>query len=265
MTCEPVAEPTRRRRGNAAARLRARLTRLADFVLPPLCLVCRDAIDGHGGLCPSCWTGVDFIRAPLCDRLGLPLPYAVGETMVSAAALADPPDYARARAVAAYAGPVRVLVQNFKYRDQHEGLSLFGRWLAMAGRELLREADLMVPVPLYRARLWTRRCNQAMLLAERIGRYVDVAADPFLLQRQRRTPPQVGLSFDQRRRNVSGAFRIPAECRDRIKGRSVVLVDDVITTGATANACARALTRAGAARVDVLALARRVDPLAPRL
>ncbi len=245
--------------------IRRAALRVADFLLPPLCLSCRGAVAGHGGLCAACWAGVDFIQPPVCERLGIPLPYATDEPIVSAAALADPPVYDRARAAARYDAIVRDLVHGLKYRDRHEGVALFGRWMAHAGRGLLADADLLVPVPLYRLRLWSRRFNQAELLARAVSRESGLAVDPFSLVRSRRTESQVGLSPEQRRRNVAGAFAVPEAKTDRIAGKSVILVDDVVTTGATANACARALQRAGAARVDVLALARVVDPLAPSL
>ena len=128
------------------------------------------------------------------------------------------------------------------------GLSSFGRWLAKAGAELLADADLIVPVPLYPARLWWRRFNQSAMLAREVARLAGVPVDCFTLKRVRRTASQVGLSAEQWRRNVRGAFKVERARRDRIKGRNIVVVDDVITTGATAEACARALKRAGAAQ-----------------
>jgi ComF family protein len=156
---------------------------------------------------------------------------------------------------------MRELIQSFKYRDRHEGLPLFGLWLKKAGAELLADADLIVPVPLYRSRLWWRRFNQSAMLAQSLGRLADVPVDCFVLARVRRASSQVGLSAEQRRRNVAGAFKVPPACAGRVKGKSIVL-DDVITTGATTEACARALKRAGAAKIDVLALARAVEPTA---
>ncbi|MFQ5625573.1 MAG: ComF family protein [Methyloligellaceae bacterium] len=241
------------------------VAKLADFILPPRCLVCRAPVQGHGGLCAKCWPGIDFIEPPRCDRLGIPLPVPSDGPVVSAAALADPPVYDRARAVARYDGAMRELVHALKYGDRHEGVTLFSRWMIHAGADVLEDADVIVPVPLARTRLWGRRFNQAALLARAVGRAANIPDKPFALERIRRTPSQVGLSAEQRRRNVAGAFRVPGRRRAQVAERNIVIVDDVITTGATANACARTLKRAGAARVDVLALARVVDPLTPRL
>ncbi len=240
----------------------AALGAVADLLLPPVCISCRARIETHGLLCGDCFAKIDFIAPPLCARLGVPLPYDAGEPCLSAAAIASPPVYDRARAVARYSETMRDLVQSFKYRDRQEGLRLFGRWLTHAGAELLADADLLVPVPLYRSRLWWRRFNQSALLAQGVSQLSGVPADCFLLKRVRRTASQVGLSAEQRRRNVAGAFKVDPDRRKSLKGRSVVVVDDIVTTGATAEACARVLKRAGAGRVDVLALARVVEPAA---
>lgn len=259
------ADMDKNRAGSLGALCASAANRVADFILPPLCLVCRDPVMGHGGVCAQCWSGVDFIEPPRCDRLGIPLPVPSDELLVSAAALADPPIYDRARAVARYGGVMRELIHALKYGDRHEGVQLFARWMLHAGADVIEGADVIVPVPLARLRLWSRRFNQAGLLAREIGRAANILEIPFALKRIRRTPSQVGLSAEQRRRNVAGAFRVPARWRAEVEGRNILIVDDVITTGATANACARTLKRAGAARVDVLALARVVDPLTARL
>jgi ComF family protein len=245
----------------AGSAVRGLLASLADLLLPPVCIVCRTRIGGHGLLCGDCWARIDFIAPPICARLGVPLPYDTGEPCLSAAAIAEPPVYDRARAVARYSSTMQDLIQSFKYGDRHEGLPLFGRWLATAGAELLADADLIVPVPLYRSRLWARRFNQSALLARAVGRLTGVPVDCFLLGRVKRTPSQVGLTAAQRRRNVAGAFRVSG-ARAHLRGKRIVVVDDVITTGATADACARTLKRAGAARIDILALARAVEPSA---
>jgi ComF family protein len=150
---------------------------------------------------------------------------------------------------------MRTLVHQFKYADRHDARTLFGRWLAEAGRELIRESNLIVPVPLTRWRLLTRRFNQAAILAQELSWQCGLRTELHALKRSRFTRTQVGLTHDQRRRNVSGAFTVPRNRRDRLVGRNVLLIDDVLTTGSTAEACARALKLAGAARVDVLVLA----------
>lgn len=175
--------------------------------------------------------------------------------MVSAAAVADPPDFDRARAVASFDGVMRELIHAFKFHDTHHARHLFGRWLMEAGRELLDDADLLVPAPLARWRLLSRRFNQAQILAAETGRLAKKPVRPFALVRSRSTPHQVGLTRAQRQRNVSGVFRVPSNEIASIAGKNVVLIDDVITTGATASAAALTLKRAGARRVDVLALA----------
>jgi ComF family protein len=257
--------------GQRAARpfrpLGALLGGLADLVLPPVCIVCRTRIGSHGLLCGGCWARIDFIAPPICARLGIPLPYdprASGgnEPCLSAAAIAQPPVYDRARAAAHCSSTMRDLIQSFKYRDRHEGLPLFARWLASAGAPLLADAELLVPVPLYRSRLWSRRFNQSAMLAHGLAALTGLKVDCFVLKRVKRTASQVGLSAKERRRNVAGAFRIARGRADQIKGKRIVVIDNVITTGATADACARTLKRAGAARVDVLALARAADPTA---
>ena len=245
--------------GRAALALRHAAGALADFLVPPLCVACHAPLASHDALCPKCWGEIDFIRAPLCDRLGLPMPFDTGGTMVSALAAADPPDYDRARAVARFDGVMRRLVHDLKFRDRHDARRLFGRWLAEAGAEFLGSAHLIVPVPLTRGRLLSRRFNQSAILALEVARLTGVVLDPLALKRTRRTRPQVGLTRPQRRQNVAGAFAVPPGRKSRIAGANVVLIDDVITTGATAEACARALRRAGAARIEVLSLALVTD------
>ena len=244
----------------------ARGLRLAsDFLLPPLCISCREPVHAHGGLCARCWADIDFIVKPCCDRLGIPLAYPSGGRIVSAAALADPPVYDRARAVAQYNGSMRSLIHGLKYGDRHEGIKLMSRWMVPAGGGVLGDTGISVPVPLARTRLWGRRFNQAALLAQAIAHQRGIACNPIALLRTRRTESQVGLSASQRRKNVAGAFMVPEREHKAVSGKNILLVDDVITTGATANACARTLKRAGAVHVDVLALARVVDPLTPTL
>lgn len=238
---------------------RRALSALSDVIMPPVCLVCRAPIGGHDALCAHCWRDIDFIRPPLCDRLGLPLPYDTGGVAISAAAAADPPAYDRARAVAAHGGAMRTLVHALKFHDRHDVRRLLGRWLVDAGRELIGDAEFVVPVPLARRRLLARRFNQSAILAHEVARLAQLRYEPMLLERIRATTSQVGLSRGQRQRNVAGAFAVPARYAGGVRGRKILLVDDVITTGSTVAACARVLRRAGASRVDVLALALVTD------
>ena len=231
----------------------------ADVIVPAVCLDCQTPVAAHDTLCPDCWQRIDFIRPPLCDRLGIPMPFDAGDRMISAAAAADPPDYDRARAVARYDGAMRDLVVALKFHDQHQGRRLFGRWLSDAGRELLADADVVVPVPLSRLRLIWRRFNQSALLAQEVARLNRLPYRPLALVRTRRTRPQPGLSRRERETNVRGAFEVSPKHATDIAGRAVLLIDDVVTTGATVGACARSLKGAGARRVDVLALALVTD------
>lgn len=231
------------------------------LVLPPQCLGCRARTAAHPGLCQKCWTDIDFIEPPHCPRTGLPFAYDPGPGTVSAAALARPPVWQQARAAACF-GPVsRRLVHALKYQDRLEVAGLLGRLMARAGGRLLDEADLIVPVPLYRGRLWTRRYNQSALLAAEVSGHSGVPAVMDALRRTRPTRAQVGLNIRERRRNVRDAFALDGGRQLPVIGKKVVLVDDVITTGATAEACARALLDTGAAQVDVLAFALVVNPL----
>jgi ComF family protein len=254
---QPVPAP-HAGRARLTAVLRAAAAAVSDVLIPPVCLACRTPLSTHDTICAACWADVKCIHPPVCDRLGIPLPYDPGapggNPPVSAAAPADPPDYERARAAAHFDGVMRDLMHAFKYADCHDGRRLFGRWLSQAARPLLNDVDLIVPVPLHPHRLRARRFNQSALLAQELAWLSGLPYEPLILKRDRNTASQVGLTRDQRRQNLQGAFSVPPEAANRIHGHNVLLVDDVITTGTTTNACARVLKRAGAARVDVAAL-----------
>lgn len=238
------------------ALLKATAGMAVGVVYPPTCVACGAATGEPHGLCARCWSGLRFIERPFCERLGTPFAVDHGAPLLSPAAIADPPVFARARAVAHYDDVARALVHRLKYGDRPDLAWALGAMMARAGAELLGEADLIVPVPLHPFRLWRRRFNQAMALSRAVAQASGHACDPFLLARVKRTRSQVGLTKAQRRENLQGAFRVPAQAKPKLMEKRVVLVDDVLTTGSTANACARVLLRAGAASVDVLAFAR---------
>ena len=234
----------------------ARIGKLSlDWLIPPQCLACHASVGEASGLCTSCWTKLTFIEAPFCPRLGTPFPYDPGPDAVSAAALADPPQWDQARAALVFDETRRALAHALKYRDRHEAAIVMARLMLRAGGDLLRAADAVIPVPLHRLRLWRRRYNQSAILARHICCAADKRFAPHLLERRRRTDAQTGLDLEQRQRNVRNAFAVPERHRPDVAGRSFLLIDDVRTTGATLEACTRALKEAGAGKVDVLTFA----------
>jgi len=250
----------RSRLARIANSLRATFRRSLDVALPPLCPSCRDLVT-DSGLCPACWSKLAFIAPPYCPRLGIPFAYDHGPGILSMQAIAHPPAYQRARAAVRYDDVARALVHAFKYGDRMDLAPMIGRWMARAGHELLGDADALVPVPLHWRRLWTRRFNQSAALAEQISRESGIAVAHAALKRVKATAQQVGLSRKDRATNVQGAFRVAPAAKPEVAGRRLIVIDDVLTSGATADACARALLRAGAAQVDVLVFARVVDAM----
>ena len=230
-----------------------------DLALPQLCAACREPVEGKG-LCPACWSKLSFITRPYCERLGIPFVYDPGPGILSMEAIADPPAYNRARAAVRFDEISRALVHALKYGDRLDLAPMMGRWIGSAGRELLAEADALVPVPLHWRRQWARRFNQSALLAAAIAKETDVPIAFGALKRIKATAQQVGLSQTERAANIQGAFKVPEDGKAAVAGRRLVLVDDVLTSGATVEGCARALLRAGAANVDVLVFARVADP-----
>lgn len=231
-----------------------------DIALPTLCVSCREPVAGEG-VCAACWSKLSFIAPPFCARLGIPFVYDPGPGILSMQAIADPPAYQRARATVRYDDVARTLVHALKYQDRTDLAPTMGRWMARAGHELLSEADALIPVPLHWRRSWSRRYNQSGALAGIIARETGLSVAGDALRRVRPTQQQIGLSRSERALNVQGAFKVPPEKKSAVQGRRIVLIDDVLTSGATVDACARALLRARAASVDVLVFARVVDTL----
>jgi ComF family protein len=231
---------------------------LLDAVLPPRALddgAARPPVQSHG-LSAEAWTKISFIDAPLCDGCGAPFEYDLGPAARRAACSARSPAFDRARAACLYDEHARDLILKLKHADRTDLAGLFAHWLARAAADILPDQDAVVPVPLHPLRFLSRRYNQAAEIARPLARLAGLSyfADPVV--RVRRTESQGGKSADGRKRNVAGVFAVPRGWRARVKDKRLLLIDDVLTTGATVEGCARALKAAGAARVDVAVIAR---------
>ncbi len=240
---------------SAARRTRRGLGHAIDLVLPPLAL--DDAERPQSlGLSARAWERIHFIDGPVCDGCGSPFPYSLGEGVLCAACLARPRRISRARAACLYDEHSRDLILKLKHADRTDLAPLFARWLSRAAAELVAEADVLCPVPLHPRRLLARRYNQAAEIARPLARWTRTAYRPELLVRTRSTPTQGGKSGRGRRENVRNAFTVPPGMAAKVNGQRILLIDDVLTTGATAEACAKALLAAGASAVDLAVVAR---------
>lgn len=244
----------------AARVLRGAGNRMLDAVLPPRCLACGTIVEAAHALCAACWPRVRFLTEPLCASCGMPFEFEVAGGSVCAACAGTSRPWARARAAIAYDDGSRAFILAFKNGDRTYAARTFAPWMAAAGRHLLADADLLVPVPLHWTRLFARKYNQAALLAQAMGRLAGSAVAVDLLRRSKRTRKLGTSGPRERAETVRAAFAVAGRRRHELAGRRVLLIDDVFTTGSTAAACARTLIRAGAAAVDVLSLARVVRP-----
>jgi ComF family protein len=225
-----------------------------DFALPPRCAGCGTIVADVHSFCTDCWTQIAFLGETGCTVCGLPL--QAPEASTCGVCLAKPPRIARTRAAVAYDDLSRGLAIRLKYGRKVAIARTMARYMApLVGSS----TDLLlVPVPLHRTRLWQRGFNQSALVARELSRRLKVPANPVALRRSRRTPPLKGMSPLQRRKTVAGAFHVADKAA--VAGKTVILIDDVLTTGSTAEACARTLQRAGAARVELITRARVVRP-----
>ncbi len=250
----------------ALSQLPGRLWRgFVDLVTPSLCLSCGSPVGEPASLCVACWDRLKLIEEPVCDALGTPFAYDQGEGALSVVALSDPPAWDRSRAPVLFEDEAAKLVHALKYRDRPEAGLLMARMMARAGRRLIAQSDIMLPVPLHRFRLWRRRFNQSAFLAQRISAQSGAPWRHDVLIRARPTRAQVGLDQEARRKNVRNAFAVRPELLSVVAGKSVLLVDDVRTTGATAEACALALRKAGARQVNLLTFALVQLPSKPHI
>lgn len=240
------------------------LQTLSNMVWPPVSPCSGDPVAQAGALSPADWAKVDFLEPPWCAACGVPFPYPAGDGAVCGACAARPPVCSAVRSALVYAEHSRPMILSFKHGGRTDALPAFGRWMARTGGDAVRGTDALIPVPLHPSRLRKRRFNQSLLLARAVSRAAGgVPVDAHLLARARRTPSQGGQGTKARKRNVAGAFAVRQAARGRVKGGVFTLIDDVHTTGATLDACARALLRAGAADVRALTLARVVKPVDP--
>ncbi len=239
----------------------APLQAIVDLVLPPRCPGCRAIVADDGRFCVTCWQQLQFITAPFCARCGTPFEHDMGAAAECGTCLAEPPRYTAARAALVYGGPARKVLLALKHGDRQHLARVMAPHMARAASTILTPDSLIVPVPLHRWRLWRRGFNQAALLAQAIAQLTGTAIAIDALQRVKPTPASKNMGRKARAANVRGAFRVPD--RNRVAGRRIVLVDDVMTSGATADACARLLRRAGARDVHVLTFARAVREAEP--
>jgi len=228
---------------------------LLDFALPPRCAGCADVIEEVGAFCPACWGQMEWLGNSGCQRCGLPL--AGTEADICARCLADPPKLDRMRAAVAYDDLPRSIALRLKYGRKVALARTMARYMSIFRSEW-GEGALLVPVPLHRWRLRSRGFNQSELVARELGRSWGLATDGLVLRRIKRTRPLKGMNHSQRRKAVAGAFSVSSP--ERVRGRTIVLIDDVLTSGSTAEACARALRRAGAGRIELICWARVVRP-----
>ncbi len=236
--------------------LNALRTTFVNVIYPPRCLACTEPTDQPHGLCPACWSDTHFIAGTTCRSCGVPLIGEAGAEDVCESCERHPPAWSRGAAALLYAGAGRRLVLALKHGDRLDMVKPLAGWMAVAGRDLLPGADMIAPVPLHWRRLIKRRYNQSAELARHVSRLSGRPFAPDLLSRRRATIPQEGMTRETRAANQSGAFAVNARHTPALAGRSVLLVDDVLTSGATLSACADCLRSTGAARVDVLVLAR---------
>lgn len=231
--------------------------RMVNLVLPPRCVVSGEEVERQGMLSPGVWAGLDFIADPFCECCGMPFDFDTGTGgALCAGCIQTRPEYTKARAALKYNDASRDLILGFKHGDQLHAVLAFMPWLKAAGQEFLGAADYMIPVPLHGRRLLARRYNQAAIIAQRLGRETGTAVLVNGLQRTRNTQTQGHLKSGERAKNVKRAFRVHPKLQDTIKGKSVILIDDVYTTGSTVNECTKALRKGGAAEVYVLCVAR---------
>ncbi len=233
------------------------LNKGVDIILPPRCPVTGELVSHQGAVAPNAWAQLQFITHPFCIKCGIPFGFGEEEDGLRCMSCVEtPPIYESARAALIYDETSRDLILGFKHGDKTHMAPSFIPWLTRAGAEMLEQADLLVPVPLHHSRLFIRRYNQAALIADALAKETGIKHLPMALKRTRATPSQGYLKTEERRKNVKSAFIAYAKYISSLKGKSVILIDDVYTTGATVEECTKTLLKAGVSNVHILTLAR---------
>ncbi|MGI9392729.1 MAG: ComF family protein [Parvibaculales bacterium] len=232
------------------------LNRVTNFMIPFRCSACMRIIESEGGVCGYCWGKIRFIEKPICPILGAPFPFEVAEGTISARALAHPPAFDHMRSVFFYEGVGQEILHRFKFARHTEIAKTFAPWMLRAGGEIVKNCDIIIPIPLHRGRYVSRSFNQSSELGRHIHYLTKLPIDTNSLIRIRATPPQSGLSGRERRANIKNAFIVRERKKHLIRHKRVLLIDDVYTTGATIHEACRVLRRSKAASIEVLTLAR---------
>ncbi|WP_336276446.1 ComF family protein [Bartonella sp. CB178] len=229
------------------------------ILYPSICPGCKRTVSSYGTVCSECWKDLQFITKPYCPIMGIPFVCDMGDGFLSGQAIQNRPPFSRARSAIIHKGLAKLLVTRLKYGDRTELASFMADWMVFAGREVIEGCDVIIPIPLHFRRFWGRFYNQSAELARCIAKTQKKAFRPGWLVRRRYTRPQVSLSVGERKLNMSNAFEVPCKARGHLKGCSVLLIDDVFTTGATVTAAAATLRRVGVRQVDVLTFSRALE------
>jgi ComF family protein len=226
---------------------------ILDIVMPPRCISCGVMVNEHGGICPECWKDTKFIGTHQCKICGLPFEFDMGKDALCKYCTSEKPKFSKVRSVCEYDGVARKIAVKFKFRDHTHLAKPLAKLMINAAPELVVKADIITPVPLHFRRRISRKYNQAGLLALNIAKISGIKYQPLLMQRTRATKRQTSLNRQQRQENVENAFTCSVA---DLKGKTILLIDDVMTTGSTLNECAKALKAQGAQRVYGLVFAR---------
>jgi len=227
-----------------------------NTVLPPRCIISGDIVEAPGMVSPTPWARLNFIEHPFCDICGRPFEFITPDESVCGDCFAYPPEFTSLRSALVYDENISPLILGFKYGDKLHAKNTFAKWMIRAARDTLPDCDLIIPVPLHYSRLWKRRYNQAGEIGKEISVQTNITFIPDVLKRNRFTQTQKGLTTKQRQDNVKSSFKVRPLYLNQIKGKKIIIIDDVYTSGATLNECAKTLNKQGAKTIHALTLAR---------